>query len=181
MFVLSQREQFHLVTQSQMETQLGQFYISLGQPLSSLRALAQSCLQDEFLKVQGSILHSPEGITIPLYYPRGCYIHHAEAVKKATNVPVIGVGRIVDLDMAEKFLQEGKADIIYMGRQLTSDPETPKKYYEGRPEDIRKCIGCLEGCGTPCPINYDISPDAIPWTTAEKAKSVLKVVQEQEA
>ncbi len=76
---------------------------------------------------QGSILHSPEGITIPLYYPRGCFIHNAEAVKKATTLPVIGVGRIVDMDMAEKFLQEGKADIIYMGRQLTSDPETVSK------------------------------------------------------
>jgi len=97
---------------------------------------------------QGSILHSPEGILIPPYYPRGCFIHNAAAVKQVAKVPVIGVGRIVDLEMAEKFLQEGKADIIYLGRQLTSDPDTPKKYLEGRPEDVRKCIGCLEGCGT---------------------------------
>ncbi|MCJ7833252.1 MAG: NADH:flavin oxidoreductase, partial [Deltaproteobacteria bacterium] len=116
---------------------------------------------------QGSIMHSPEGINIPLYYKRGCYIHHAEAVKKATTLPVIGVGRIVDLDMAEKFLQEGKADIIHLGRQLTSDPETPNKYAQGRADEIRKCIGCLEGCGTPCPINYDISPEAIPLTPAK--------------
>lgn len=122
---------------------------------------------------QGSIMHSPEGITIPLYYPRGCFIHNAEAVKKVTKLPVIGVGRIVDLDMAEKFLAEGKADIIYLGRQLTSDPDTPNKYYDGRTEEIRKCIGCLEGCGTPCPINYDIFPDAIPLTPAEKPKKIL--------
>lgn len=124
---------------------------------------------------QGSIIHSPEGITIPLYYPRGCYIHNAAAVKKATKLPVIGVGRILDLDMAEKFLQEGKADIIYMGRQLTSDPETINKYVEGRSDEIRKCIGCLEGCGTPCPINYDISPEAVPLTPAEKKKKVLVI------
>jgi 2,4-dienoyl-CoA reductase-like NADH-dependent reductase (Old Yellow Enzyme family)/thioredoxin reductase len=122
---------------------------------------------------QGSILHSPEGITIPLYYPRGCFIDHAEAVKKATKLPVIGVGRIVDFDMAEKFLQEGKADIIYFGRQLTSDPETPNKYADGRIDEIRKCIGCLEGCGTPCPINYDISPNAIPLSLAEEKKRIL--------
>jgi 2,4-dienoyl-CoA reductase-like NADH-dependent reductase (Old Yellow Enzyme family)/thioredoxin reductase len=124
---------------------------------------------------QGSILHAPEGITIPLYYPRGCYIHHAAVVKKATQLPIIGVGRIVDMDMAEKFLRDGKADIIYMGRQLTSDPDTPKKYFEGKPEEIRKCIGCLEGCGTPCPINYDIFPDAIPLTPAEKSKNILVI------
>jgi len=122
---------------------------------------------------QGSIVHSPEGITIPLYYPRGCYIQNAAAVKKATKLPVIGVGRILDLDMAEKFLEEGKADIIYMGRQLTSDPETVNKYAAGKKDEIRKCIGCLEGCGTPCPINYDISPDAQPLTPAATKKRVL--------
>jgi 2-enoate reductase len=58
---------------------------------------------------------------------------------------------------------------------LTSDPETVNKYAEGRPEDVRICIGCLEGCGTPCPINYDITPDAIPLTQADKAKKVLVV------
>ncbi len=71
---------------------------------------------------QGSILHSPEGINIPLYYKRGCFIENAEAVKKATKLPVIGVGRIVDLDMAEKFLKEGKADIIYMGTAIDLRP-----------------------------------------------------------
>jgi len=122
---------------------------------------------------QGSIIHSPAGITIPMYYPRGCYIHTAAAVKEVVKVPVIGVGRIVDPDMAEKFLEEGKADIIYMGRQLTSDPETPNKYLQGRENEIRKCIGCLEGCGTPCPINYDINPGSIPLTKAETSKKIL--------
>jgi 2,4-dienoyl-CoA reductase-like NADH-dependent reductase (Old Yellow Enzyme family)/thioredoxin reductase len=135
----------------------------------AMEAAGISC----FDVTQGSILHSPEGITIPLYYKRGCYIQNAEAVKKATKLPVIGVGRIVDLDMGEKFLQEGRADIIYLGRQLTSDPETPNKYAQGRSDEIRKCIGCLEGCGTPCPINYDIFPEAIPLTPAEKKKKIL--------
>jgi 2,4-dienoyl-CoA reductase-like NADH-dependent reductase (Old Yellow Enzyme family)/thioredoxin reductase len=124
---------------------------------------------------QGSIMHSPQGITIPLYYPRGCFIHHAAAVKKVTRLPVIGVGNIFDLDMAERFLQEGKADVIYMGRQVTCDPETPKKYFEGRPEDIRHCIGCIGGCGRPCTINYDIQDEPIPLTQAEKPKKVLVI------
>ena len=133
---------------------------------------------------QGSMTHSTQGIILPMYYPRGCFIHLAEAVKKATRLPVIGVGRIVDMEMAERFLQEGKADIIFMGRQLTCDPETPKKFFEGRPEDIRKCIGCVlqvvqEGgngiCGRPCAINYDIQDHPIPLTPAAKPKKVLVV------
>ena len=124
---------------------------------------------------QGSILHSPQGITIPVYYERGCFIENAAAIKEAVNVPVIGVGSILDMDMAERFLQEGKADIIYMGRQVTCDPETPNKYFEGRPEDIRLCIGCQAGCGRPCAINYDIQDDPIPLTPAETIKIVLIV------
>jgi len=132
---------------------------------------------DCFDVTQGDAAQTPQGILIPLYYPRGCWIWTAAAVKKVTKLPVIGVGRIVDLDMAERFLEEGKADIIYLGRQLTADPETPKKYFEGRPEDIRQCIGCLAGCGLPCPINYDISLDRnpIPLTPAAKPKSVLVI------
>jgi 2,4-dienoyl-CoA reductase-like NADH-dependent reductase (Old Yellow Enzyme family)/thioredoxin reductase len=129
---------------------------------------------------QGSITHAPEGINITCYHPRGCFIQYAEAVKKATRLPVIGVGRIVDLEMAEAFLQEGKADIIYMGRQLTADPETVKKYREGRPEDVRKCIGELtrrqeRECGRPCIINYDIQDEPIPLKPAEKPKKVLVI------
>jgi len=124
---------------------------------------------------QGSILHSPEGIEIPLYYPRGCFIHLAEAVKKVTPLPVIGVGRIVELEMAEDFLQEGKADLIYLGRQLTADPDTPRKYMEGRPEDVRRCVACVEGCGTPCSINYDMAPNAIPLTPAKTRRNVLVI------
>ena len=152
---------------------LGKDGITLEDTVSSIVPALEQAGVDCFDVSQGSITHSPEGIEIPMYYPRGCYIHNAAAVKEVTKLPVIGVGRITDLDMAERFLQEGKADIIYMGRQLTADPETPNKYSEGRSGEIRRCLGCLEGCGTPCPINYDISPDAVPLTQAEKPKKIL--------
>jgi 2,4-dienoyl-CoA reductase-like NADH-dependent reductase (Old Yellow Enzyme family)/thioredoxin reductase len=122
---------------------------------------------------QGSIMHSPHGITIPPYYPRGSFIEHAAAVKKVTKLPVIGVGRIIDIDMANRFIEEGKADIIYLGRQMIADPDTIKKYVAGKPDEIRHCIGCLQGCG-PCAINYDLPQNnPLPITPAEKPKKVL--------
>jgi 2,4-dienoyl-CoA reductase-like NADH-dependent reductase (Old Yellow Enzyme family)/thioredoxin reductase len=130
---------------------------------------------------QGHIPQAADHIFLPVYFPRGAVIHLPAAVKKATKLPVIGVGKIVDMEMAERFLQEGKADIIYMGRQLCADPETPKKYFEGRSEEIRKCIGdqvfADEGgnCGRPCSVNYDLQDHPVPLTTVEKAKKVLVI------
>jgi len=124
---------------------------------------------------QGCIVRSPHGITIPPYYPRGFFIEHAAAVKKVTKLPVIGVGRIIDIEMANRFIEEGKADIIYLGRQMISDPDTIKKYIAGNAEDIRLCIGCLQGCG-PCAVNYDLpQSNPIPIVPVEKPKKVLVI------
>ncbi len=95
---------------------------------------------------QGIIIRSTDGIEIPTYVDHGAYIHFAEAIKKLVKIPVIGVGRIVDPRMADDFIQQGKADIIYMGRQLLCDPETPNKYFNGRTDEIKYCLGCLQGC-----------------------------------
>ncbi len=99
---------------------------------------------------QGIILRSPFGIQIPTYCKHGCYIHLAEAIKKVVDIPVIGVGRISDPKMADEFIQQEKADLIHMGRQLICDADTPSKYFNGQIDDIRTCIGCLQGCGTVC-------------------------------
>jgi 2,4-dienoyl-CoA reductase (NADPH2) len=125
---------------------------------------------------QGSVTHTIEGVSIPPYFPRGCFMRNAEAIKKATSLPVFGVGRVLDIDMAERLLEQGKADVIYIGSQLCADVETPRKYFEGRSDEIRKCIGCKPVlCGTPCTINYDSEVGSIPLSPAEKQKKVLVV------
>jgi 2,4-dienoyl-CoA reductase-like NADH-dependent reductase (Old Yellow Enzyme family)/putative sterol carrier protein/thioredoxin reductase len=154
---------------------LGDSGITLHDTLNHIVPAMEAAGVDCIDVSQGSILHSPEGIQIPMYYSRGCFIHNSEAVKKVTKLPVIGVGRIVDPEMAEQFLQEEKADLIYLGRQLTSDPDTPNKWLEGRTDEVRKCIACLEGCGTPCPINYDIAPETPLLEPAEEPKNVLVI------
>lgn len=81
------------------------------------------------------------------------------------------------MEMAEKFLEEGKADIIYLGRQLIVDPETPKKYFEGRLDDIRKCMGCARGFGD-CIGACSVDPMMVPTDSvipAEKLKKLLVI------
>jgi 2,4-dienoyl-CoA reductase-like NADH-dependent reductase (Old Yellow Enzyme family)/thioredoxin reductase len=81
--------------------------------------------------------------TVPgSYFPRGCYVHLAEAIKGAVRVPVGAVGRINDPILAESILREDKADLIYMGRALFADPELPVKAMQGRFDDIRTCLAC---------------------------------------
>jgi NADPH-dependent 2,4-dienoyl-CoA reductase/sulfur reductase-like enzyme len=46
--------------------------------------------------------------------------------------------------LAEKALEEGKADFIGWGRPLIADPDLPRKVAEGRLEEIRRCIHCNE-------------------------------------
>lgn len=43
-------------------------------------------------------------------------------------------------------LEQGKADFITLGRPMWADNEWVKKAMEDRPEDIRPCIRCNEGC-----------------------------------
>ena len=99
---------------------------------------------------QGIIYRTPFGIEIPSYCKHGCFMDNPAAIKKEVNIPVIGVGRIIDPAMADQFIQEGAADIIYMGRQLICDPETPNKYFNGRSDEIRHCMGCLQNCVRNC-------------------------------
>ena len=120
---------------------------------------------------QGIIYRNPSGIEIPSYCKHGCFIRFPEAIRKEVNIPVIGVGRIIDPAMADQFIQEGKADIIYMGRQLICDPETPNKYFNGRSDEIKHCMGCLQDCRLGCvqdPFSGQNYKELIPSTDLKK-------------
>lgn len=74
----------------------------------------------------------------------GCVVYLAEAIKKNVQIPIMTVGRINTPALAESILQEGKADLVAMGRSLIADPELPNKAREGRLNDIRICTACRE-------------------------------------
>jgi 2,4-dienoyl-CoA reductase-like NADH-dependent reductase (Old Yellow Enzyme family)/thioredoxin reductase len=66
----------------------------------------------------------------------------AEAIKSVFAKPVIAVGRLTP-ELGEQAIEEGKADIIALGRELIADPEIPLKALSGRCDDIRPCIACF--------------------------------------
>jgi 2,4-dienoyl-CoA reductase-like NADH-dependent reductase (Old Yellow Enzyme family) len=74
--------------------------------------------------------------------PEGTYADLAGRMKAAVSIPVIAVGRVQRRAVADGILEEGKADLIALGRQLLADPFWPKKVQEGKEEEVVLCTYC---------------------------------------
>jgi 2,4-dienoyl-CoA reductase-like NADH-dependent reductase (Old Yellow Enzyme family) len=53
---------------------------------------------------------------------QGYFIPQAQQIKEVVNIPVIGVGGITDPDYADKAIQNGKIDLVAVGRNLLKNP-----------------------------------------------------------
>lgn len=85
--------------------------------------------------------------TMPPYFrPRGANVPLARAVKRCPDIhiPVSVVGGI-DIEMAERIISGGDADMVAIARGLLADPDMLKKCYRGKPEEVRPCLRCW-GC-----------------------------------
>lgn len=78
--------------------------------------------------------------------PRSGFSYLAAGVKRAVSIPVIASNRNNDPDRAEEVLALGRADMICLGRPLVADPDWCRKAEAGRPDLIRRCLGCNQGC-----------------------------------
>lgn len=96
--------------------------------------------------VSAAIYESEHWCEQPMAIPRGCLTTLSAGIKEAVTKPVIVVGRINNPRLAEEIIEQGKADLVAMGRALLADPELPKKAYEGRTSEIRMCTACNIGC-----------------------------------
>jgi 2,4-dienoyl-CoA reductase-like NADH-dependent reductase (Old Yellow Enzyme family)/thioredoxin reductase len=123
--------------------------------------------------------------TAPIPDTPGFLMPLAEEVKKLANVPVIAVGRL-DLELGEKILEEGKTDLIAIGRRLLADPDLPNKVAEGRLDEVTSCIGCMEcierlafderGEGVTCVVNPALGKEkAYQIKPVGRAKDVVVV------
>ena len=90
--------------------------------------------------------HETTVLSAPGTVPRGAFTYLASGIKKEVSIPVITSHGITDPFLAERLLEEGKADLIGMGRPLIADPYFPNKAKEGRFGEIRRCVRCVQGC-----------------------------------
>ncbi|MSP81488.1 MAG: NADH:flavin oxidoreductase [Alphaproteobacteria bacterium] len=76
------------------------------------------------------------------FAPEGYQEEYIAFVKSMTSKPVAGVGRYTSPDAMVLAIRRGVLDLIGAARPSIADPFLPNKIKEGRPEDIRECIGC---------------------------------------
>ncbi|MCQ4638244.1 NADPH dehydrogenase NamA [Anaerovorax odorimutans] len=58
---------------------------------------------------------------------KGYQIPHGEVVKTMTGLPVIAGGLVTEAQEAEEIIASGKADLVYIGRELLRSPYWPLK------------------------------------------------------
>lgn len=78
-----------------------------------------------------------------MFAPHGVNVHLAAEIKKHVSKPVSTIGAINDPAMMEEILSSGKADVIYMARELLADPFLPQKVMSGEEDKIVKCLRCF--------------------------------------
>ena len=79
----------------------------------------------------------------PTSFEPGWRAYLAKAVKETVNIPVIAANFIRSPEQAERQLEEGYQDFVGSARNFICAPEWANKAAAGKPESIRRCIGCL--------------------------------------
>ncbi|MBM4463043.1 MAG: hypothetical protein FJ012_06850 [Chloroflexi bacterium] len=128
---------------------IGDEFIRGGYTLDDMLMMAPMLTRTgklDYLNVSAGGYVMASTIIEPMYYPLNSFVYCAAAIKRVVDVPVFARGRITDPEQAEKILANNQADMVSMVRAMIADPEFANKAREGRVDDIRKCIGCNEGC-----------------------------------
>lgn len=126
----------------------------------------------------------------PLYYPRGYHVYLAEMVKKrirelGADVPVMAVGRLNDPALCRRLVEDGKTDMVALGRQALADPDFAIKALTGREAEINRCTYCDACTGrlfarwrVHCTVNPELMNEGkwkIRMRNAERPKKVVVI------
>ena len=146
--------------------------ITLDEAVETARILEADGLIDYINTSIGTATHTLYMIEASMHIPPGYALYIASALRRAVNLPVIGVGRIKDPVQAERVLAEGHADLVGIVRGQIADPEFARKARENRVEDIRLCISCNQECVGRMGLNRWMGCIETPGTGREKTLGV---------
>ncbi len=85
-------------------------------------------------------------IEASMHIPPGYSLFIPNAIRRAVDLPVVGVGRFKDPLQAERALAEGHCDLVGAVRAQIADPEFVNKAKSGEHDDTRLCLSCNQEC-----------------------------------
>ncbi len=85
-------------------------------------------------------------IEASMHIPPGYAMFIPSAIRKAVDLPVVGVGRFKDPLQAERALEEGHCDLVGVVRGQIADPDFANKSRARETEHIRLCLSCNQEC-----------------------------------
>jgi 2,4-dienoyl-CoA reductase-like NADH-dependent reductase (Old Yellow Enzyme family) len=85
-------------------------------------------------------------IEASMHIPPGYAMFIPSAIRKAVELPVVGVGRFKDPLQAERALAEGHCDLVGVVRGQIADPDFAVKARAGATDEIRLCLSCNQEC-----------------------------------
>jgi 2,4-dienoyl-CoA reductase (NADPH2) len=85
-------------------------------------------------------------IEASMHVPPGYALFIPSALRKAVDLPVVGVGRFKDPVQAERALEEGHCDLVGVVRGQIADADFAAKAQAGLTDDIRLCLSCNQEC-----------------------------------
>jgi 2,4-dienoyl-CoA reductase-like NADH-dependent reductase (Old Yellow Enzyme family) len=120
-----------------------------GLEIPDAQQIARECAATgkiDYICVKAATYNEAHQNVPDMQHPKRIWEGLAAAVKSVVDVPVIAVGRVNEPLDAADILRLGHADMVAMTRQQIADPETVNKMEDGRIDEIRRCIGCNQGC-----------------------------------
>jgi mycofactocin system FadH/OYE family oxidoreductase 2 len=85
-------------------------------------------------------------IEASMHIPPGYALFIPSAIRKAVDLPVVGVGRFKDPLQAERALAEGHCDLVGVVRGQIADADFAAKARAGAADEIRLCLSCNQEC-----------------------------------
>jgi mycofactocin system FadH/OYE family oxidoreductase 2 len=85
-------------------------------------------------------------IEASMHIPPGYSMFIPSAIRKAVDLPVVGVGRFKDPLQAERALKEGHCDLVGVVRGQIADADFVAKARAGSTDETRLCLSCNQEC-----------------------------------
>ena len=102
-----------------------------------------------------------------MFHEPACNSMNAKYIRDRVSIPVSVVGGINSPEIAEQILEEGRCDIVLLGRQMFADIAFPRKVLEDRADEVNHCVRCARCFSGPhedaeMPENPDGGPPPLP-------------------